>query len=77
MAGQQHSHDETVHGHEHVHVTHYLRPEEDWLHMTANHAHEHNHAPLEHTHVPHDDPDKEHEREAHIHDHVRPEKSPA
>jgi hypothetical protein len=32
--------------------------------------------PLTHAHAGHEDPDKEHEREAHIHDHVRPERSP-
>jgi hypothetical protein len=31
---------------------------------------------VSHTHEPHQDPDKEHPREAHIHDHASPAKSP-
>jgi hypothetical protein len=73
----EHSHDGMVHQHEHTHVTHYVRPQEEARHLIASHGHEHNHAPLTHTHAPHEDPDKEHEREAHVHDHVRPERSPA
>ncbi len=74
---QEHSHDPLVHAHEHVHVTHYVRPEEETTHLPASHEHEHNHPALDHQHSPHEDPSKEHEREAHVHDHVRPEKSPA
>jgi hypothetical protein len=77
MAGDQHSHDEKVHDHEHMHVTHYLRPEEEWVHLTANHTHDHNHARLTHAHAPYEEMDKEHGREAHIHDHLRPDESPA
>jgi hypothetical protein len=74
---EDHLHDEMVHGHEHIHITHYVRPHEEAAHLTASHSHEHNHPALRHTHTSHEDPDKEHEREAHIHDHERPERSPA
>jgi CheY-like chemotaxis protein len=40
------------------------------------HTHEHNHPPLTHAHDAHEDPEKEHLREAHIHDHARPDVSP-
>lgn len=71
---QEHSHEEMVH--EHMHITHYLRPEEETVHLTSGHSHEHNHPPLTHTHASHEDPDKEHGREVHVHDHARPERSP-
>jgi hypothetical protein len=44
-----------------------------WL----THPHEHNHPALSHDHEPHEDPDKEHLRESHVHDHARPDASPA
>ena len=68
---------ETEHGHEHVHVTHYVRPGEEASHLPASHDHEHNHPALAHAHDPHDDPDKEHAREAHVHDHAQPTESPS
>jgi hypothetical protein len=77
MPAEQHSHEAQVHQHEHTHVTHYLRHGEEWAHLTANHDHEHNHAPLTHSHQPHEDPAKEHQREAHVHDHEQPARSPA
>ena len=73
----EHAHDEVLHDHEHVHVSHYVRPEEEPTHLTATHGHEHNHPAVQHSHVPHEDPEKEHRREGHIHDHTRPERSPA
>jgi len=75
MATKQHKHEETVHAHEHRHVTHYLRPGEEWVHMTASHRHQHNHAELSHAHESHRQAGKEHEREAHIHDHAAPARS--
>jgi hypothetical protein len=72
-----HDHQAIVHEHEHIHVTHYDRPEEEIAHMVARHPHEHNHPALTHDHKPHGDPDKEHLRESHVHDHARPDASPA
>jgi hypothetical protein len=69
---EEHRHGATVHDHHHAHVTHYLRPTEEWTHLTARHAHEHNHPPLDHSHLSHEDLVKEHDREAHVHDHERP-----
>jgi urease accessory protein len=74
---ETHNHDGQVHRHEHTHVTHYLRHGQQWDHMGASHDHEHNHAAVTHSHEPHEDPDQEHVREAHIHDHERPAQSPA
>jgi catechol 2,3-dioxygenase-like lactoylglutathione lyase family enzyme len=72
-----HDHPAVEHGHEHMHVTHYHRPEEDVSHLVASHTHGHNHPAVSHDHEPHEDADKEHLREAHIHDHARPDESPA
>jgi hypothetical protein len=74
---EDHLHDEMVHEHEHIHITHYVRPGEETAHLTASHSHDHNHPALRHTHIAHENPDREHEREAHILDHERPERSPA
>jgi hypothetical protein len=74
---QSHDHGDVVHGHEHTHVSHYRRPEEDVTHLIATHEHEHNHPALSHSHEPHEDAEKEHLREAHIHDHASPARSPA
>ena len=74
---EEHSHDEEVHSHPHVHVTHYVKSGQQAEHLTATHGHEHNHAPVSHSHDPHEDQPKEHEREAHIHDHTSPAESPA
>jgi hypothetical protein len=73
---ERHDHEAVVHDQEHVHITHYDRPQEDVTHLVSTHAHEHNHPALSHEHDPHEDPDKEHLREAHIHDHARPDESP-
>ncbi|MGH2660531.1 MAG: hypothetical protein ACRDHS_12955 [Actinomycetota bacterium] len=74
--GEEHSHEALVHGYEHSHVTHYLRNGQERVHLTATHDHEHNHPGLMHVHEPHEDPEKEHAREGHIHDHARPAASP-
>jgi hypothetical protein len=73
---ESHHHDAEIHDHGHVHVTHYVRPEEDATHLEATHGHEHNHPALSHEHEPHEDAEKEHPREAHIHDHAHPSSSP-
>jgi hypothetical protein len=68
VAGSHHQHDAIKHRHKHYHVTHYLHRSENWGHLLSTHMHEHNHAELEHVHIPHTDVEKEHRREAHIHD---------
>jgi hypothetical protein len=73
---QHHTHDAIVHDHRHFHVTHYLRRGTEWNHLMSTHDHEHNHAPVDHVHIPHEDVKKEHRREAHVHDHNRPDTSP-
>jgi len=73
---ESHHHDAMVHGHEHVHVTYYHRPDEDVTHLVATHDHEHNHPDMTHAHQPHEYPEKEHHREGHIHDHASPAASP-
>jgi hypothetical protein len=49
-----HGHEDVVHSHEHIHITHHAKggaggPVE---HLTAVHAHDHNHSRLEHAHIP-------------------------
>jgi hypothetical protein len=73
---QHHEHDAKEHDHKHVHVTHYLPKGEDWTHLLSTHGHPHNHAALDHVHIPHNDVEKEHPREAHVHDHAHPTASP-
>jgi hypothetical protein len=73
---ETHAHDAEVHQHEHTHVTHYLQHGREWEHLMATHDHRHNHPGVSHAHAPHVDPGKEHAREAHIHDHERPDQSP-
>jgi hypothetical protein len=70
-----HKHGAVVHAHEHSHVTHYLRPTEDWVHLTTSHGHEHNHSACEHAHEAHQNWQKEHAREGHVHDHGHPAQS--
>jgi len=77
MGEDRHTHDDKVHAHEHVHITHYARPDEAVTHLEASHEHEHNHPAVEHLHEAHEDAEKEHPREAHIHDHASPAESPA
>jgi hypothetical protein len=73
---EMHAHDAEVHQHEHTHVTHYRQHGREWEHLMATHDHRHNHPGVSHAHAPHVDPGKEHAREAHIHDHERPDQSP-
>jgi hypothetical protein len=74
---EHHSHEGTVHSHQHPHVTHNRREGMDevigeWEHLTSLHGHEHNHSALDHRHLPHEDAAHEHLGEAHIHDHSHP-----
>lgn len=68
------SHPAAVHGHEHIHMTHYAHHGAGGQveHLVSTHQHEHNHPPIQRAHVPHQNPEKEHEHEAHIHDHAHP-----
>jgi len=72
-AGEQwdeHKHDATVHDHGHYHVTHNFREMTGGFeHLSSWHEHEHDHAALTHRHYPHEDYEKEHQGEAHVHDH--------
>jgi hypothetical protein len=63
-----HQHDAIKHRHKHYHLSHYLHRGENWAHLLSTHTHKHNHAELEHVHIPHTDVEKEHRREAHVHD---------
>jgi hypothetical protein len=76
MAGtefEQHTHESTVHEHEHWHVTHnWSETAGTFEHLASKHSHPHDHAELTHSHVPHVDFDSEHAGEAHIHDHDQP-----
>jgi hypothetical protein len=55
----------------------HLHRGENWGNLLSTHTHENNHPGLDHVHIPHRDVDKEHRREAHVHDHARPAESPA
>ena len=49
----------------------------DFLSACGSLNYGHNHPALKHVHIPHRDVEKEHRREAHVHDHARPAESPA
>ncbi len=70
-----HVHPETVHTHDHYHVSHHHKSgiTGEWEHRTSWHTHEHNHAALTHSHdYSQDDEVSEHPKEAHVHDHTAP-----
>ncbi len=70
---QEHTHDAMTHSHRHYHVTHnWSLHVGGFQHLSSAHEHEHDHSALVHSHYPHEDVAAEHEREAHIHDHVEP-----
>ncbi|HXV92771.1 MAG TPA: hypothetical protein VD813_05695 [Pseudonocardia sp.] len=69
----EHTHEATVHDHEHWHVTHHWKDgEQTFEHLASRHSHEHDHASITHAHAPHEDVDHEHAGEAHVHDHDTP-----
>lgn len=73
---QSHDHQQVVHGHKHIHVTHHAKSGAGTIeHLTAVHAHDHNHSGLDHAHASHNNAAREHEHEAHIHDHAHPTQS--
>lgn len=79
MANEQfeyHAHEEIIHSHEHIHITHHVKGGAGQVeHLRATHIHEHNHPGLDHSHLPHENLEREHQHEAHIHDHKTPAQS--
>src|SRR5438105_11805488 len=76
----EHTHPATLHEHDHYHVTHEHsdNPLNEWVHRTYWHTHEHNHASLTHSHdQSRQEEDERHAKEAHVHDHTSPTKSPS
>ena len=75
-----HTHQAFMHAHDHYHVTHHHKGGmmgDDWEHRTSWHTHEHNHSETMHSHdYDADEEDQLHGKEAHIHDHAAPAKSP-
>lgn len=74
-----HMHEAVVHAHDHYHVSHYHGGlVGEFKHRAFWHTHEHNHLAIEHGHD-YDlaDEEREHGKEAHIHDHAAPATSPA
>lgn len=74
---QSHDHQQIVHGHEHIHITHHAKGGLGGVieHLTATHTHDHNHSSLDHAHAPHGDATTEHAHEGHVHDHAHPTQS--
>jgi hypothetical protein len=67
---EEHEHPAAVHNHGHYHVTHNFREMTGGFeHLSSYHEHEHDHAAVNHSHYPHENFDREHEGEAHVHDH--------
>ena len=59
----------------HLHVTHnYNEMAGAFEHLSSQHEHEHDHTQVTHAHWPHDDFAREHQGEAHDHDHGEPVK---
>jgi hypothetical protein len=70
---EQHEHDAVTHSHHHFHVTHNFREMTNGFeHLSSEHEHEHDHAGITHRHYPHEDFEREHDGEAHVHDHSQP-----
>jgi hypothetical protein len=72
---QEHSHEPLTHVHDHYHVTHHHTggPLGEFEHRSRYHSHDHNHAPMIHAHDQEPaDEEREHDSEAHIHDHSAP-----
>lgn len=73
---EEHEHEPVTHTHSHVHVTHNFREMTGGFeHLSSEHDHEHDHAGLSHRHFPHEDFEREHQGEAHVHDHGEPVKA--
>jgi hypothetical protein len=75
----EHTHGSVTHTHDHYHLTHHHKDGagSEWEHRTFWHTHPHNHNELVHSHdYSHEAEDAEHGKEAHIHDHAAPTKSP-
>jgi len=70
-----HHHPARVHSHDHYHISHHHRDGllGEWEHRTYWHTHDHNHAELTHSHdYSQQDEERDHGKEAHIHDHAAP-----
>jgi hypothetical protein len=75
-----HTHPETVHSHDHYHITHHHSGGMlgEWDHRTSWHTHNHNHNQFTHAHdFDTNDEEAEHAKESHVHDHSSPADSPA
>jgi hypothetical protein len=72
----EHEHPGVVHTHDHWHVTHHHKsgPIGEFEHRSSYHQHEHNHAGLVHAHEDRSEEQekKDHESQAHTHDHNAP-----
>ncbi len=76
----EHTHSPQMHGHDHYHVSHHHKAGVlgEWDHRTYWHTHQHNHNALTHSHdYGRQDEEADHGKEAHVHDHAAPERSPA
>jgi hypothetical protein len=68
----EHTQAPQTHTHDHYHVSHHHRggPISDWDHRTYWHTHEHAHNALTHGHdYNQQDEERDHAKEAHVHDH--------
>lgn len=76
----EHTHEALVHIHDHYHIAHFQSGGilGEWAHRSFWHTHEHNHNVLVHSHdYEREEEDAHHGREAHVHDHASPTRSPA
>jgi hypothetical protein len=76
----EHTHPAIEHTHDHWHVSHHHTGglNDDFAHRASWHTHAHNHAPLTHSHdYSRTDEERDHDKEAHVHDHTAPTDSPA
>jgi len=73
----EHTHPAVTHAHDHWHISHHVDGGEV-SHRTFWHSHEHNHSEITHSHdYRRADEARDHDKEAHIHDHAAPAESPA
>jgi hypothetical protein len=73
-----HEHPSMTHTHDHYHVTHHHGGVVgEFQHRASWHTHDHNHLAMRHGHdYDRDTEDREHGKEAHVHDHSSPATSP-
>jgi hypothetical protein len=76
-AAPEHTHPAVTHSHNHWHVSHHVEADGSVEHRTYWHTHLHNHGELTHSHdYSQADEERDHAKEAHIHDHTAPTASP-